>query len=108
VQTLPSSQVIAVPTHTPVALQVSFCVQELPSLQATPGVGVWTQPVEGLHESAVQAFPSSQTMAVPTHWPAWQESACVQRLLSSQVVPSGFAGLEQSPVAGSQLPASWH
>jgi hypothetical protein len=35
-------------------------------------------------------------------------SVLVQALLSEQAVPSGLAGLEHSPVAGSQVPASWH
>src|SRR5439155_18263672 len=45
---------------------------------------------------------------VPLHTPAWQVSVRVQALPSLQAVPSGFAGLEQAPVAGSQVPASWH
>jgi len=32
----------------------------------------------------------------------------VQALPSLQVVPSGLAGFEQAPVAGSQVPAAWH
>ena len=40
--------------------------------------------------------------------PAWQVSICVQALLSLHVVLSGFAGLEQTPVAGLQVPAVWH
>jgi hypothetical protein len=35
-------------------------------------------------------------------------SVQVQAFSSSQAVPSGFAGLEQVPVAGSQVPGSWH
>src|SRR2546429_687152 len=37
------------------------------------------------------------------HW-----SSYVPVLPSSHVVPSGLAGLEQLPVAGSHVPASWH
>ena len=35
-------------------------------------------------------------------------SVCVQALPSLHEVPSIFAGLEQTPVPGSQTPASWH
>src|SRR5207247_9298858 len=42
------------------------------------------------------------------HVPAWQVSVRVQALPSSQVAPLGFAGLEHVPVAGSQVPATWH
>jgi hypothetical protein len=45
---------------------------------------------------------------VPLQAPAWQESACVQALLSEQGEPFGFAGFEHWPFAGSQDPASWH
>src|SRR5207245_166676 len=45
---------------------------------------------------------------VPAHTPAWQVSVWVQALTSLQAVPSGFAGFEHAPVAGSQAPASWH
>src|SRR5262245_23115628 len=40
--------------------------------------------------------------------PAWQESDCVQALPSLQLAPSAFTGVEQEPVAGSQVPVSWH
>src|SRR5438067_2534753 len=45
---------------------------------------------------------------VPTQAPAWQESLWVQALPSVQVLPSALLGLEQVPVAVSQVPASWH
>src|SRR5881296_2614658 len=44
----------------------------------------------------------------PVHVPFSQESVCVQALLSLQLVPLGFAGFEHSPVAVSQVPATWH
>src|SRR5438034_116185 len=45
----------------------------------------------------------------PTQVPFWQESVCVQALPSLQAVPLAFGGLvEHVPVAGSQVPASWH
>ena len=45
---------------------------------------------------------------LPTQVPAWQVSVCVQMLPSMQWVPSGAFGVEQTPVDGSQLPATWH
>src|SRR5262249_61872719 len=44
----------------------------------------------------------------PTQAPAWHESLWVQALPSLQLVPSAFAGFEQVPVCGSQVPALWH
>jgi hypothetical protein len=40
--------------------------------------------------------------------PAWQVSPLVQALLSSHDAPLAFGGFEQVPLAGSQVPASWH
>ena len=51
-----------------------------------------TQPRTASHESVVHGTPSSQEGEGP----------------SSQVEPSGFGGAEQAPVAGLQVPASWH
>jgi hypothetical protein len=45
---------------------------------------------------------------VPVHTPLWQLSGVVQALPSVQVVPSGLFGLEHTPVAGLQVPGSWH
>ena len=91
---------------------VSVCVQAFPSLQAVPfGLAGFEQaPVAGSHvpaewhwSVAVQAtgFP-------PVQVPDWHVSACVQALPSLQAVPSGLTGFEQAPVAGSQVPATWH
>ena len=44
----------------------------------------------------------------PLQMPAWQESIWVQALPSVQGAPLGAAGFEQAPVAGSQVPATWH
>jgi hypothetical protein len=44
----------------------------------------------------------------PTQAPDWQVSVCVQAFPSLQAEPSAFAGLEQVPVPGSHVPASWH
>src|SRR5213083_1824275 len=45
---------------------------------------------------------------MPTQMPASQASVRVQALPSSQPVPSGLAGLLQTPDAGLQTPAVWH
>src|SRR2546428_162542 len=54
--------------------------------------------LEGVHATGL----------APTQMPAWQVSVCVQALLSSQLLPSGRAGLLQAPVAGLHVPAAWH
>ena len=40
--------------------------------------------------------------------PVWHVSLCVQALPSLHAVPFGALGFEQMPVAGSQVPATWH
>jgi hypothetical protein len=40
--------------------------------------------------------------------PLWQVSSLVHALPSLQVVPLAFGGFEQVPLAGSQVPGSWH
>jgi hypothetical protein len=40
--------------------------------------------------------------------PAWQASVWVHALPSSQLEPFAFGGLEQTPVAVSHTPGSWH
>jgi hypothetical protein len=91
---------------------VSVRVQAFPSLQAAPSglAGFEHSPVAGSQvpgswhwSSAVQT-----TGFTPTHAPAWQVSVWVQAFPSLQGVLLGFAGFEQSPVAGSQVPGSWH
>src|SRR3989442_625567 len=92
--------------------QEAVRVQALPSLQAVPsGFARWEQaPAAGwrLPASWRGCAAAQLTGFVPVHTPAWQESVRVQALPSLQAAPSGFAGLEQAPVAGSQVPASWH
>src|SRR5437867_1031274 len=93
--------------------QVSVCVQALPSLQAVPlvlVVGAEHTRVAGLqvpgswHWSAVQT-----TGFAPTQLPFWQVSVCVQALPSLQAVPLVLVvGAEHTPVAGLQVPGSWH
>src|SRR5439155_506120 len=70
---------------------------------------VWHWPVDGLHASVVHALLSLQVTAAPLmHWPAVQTSPTVHPFPSLHVVPFGFAGLEQTPVDGLHVPASWH
>src|SRR5436190_1737894 len=101
-------QVIAVPTHRPLPSQVSLKEQASPSSQLVPVSGVTVQldvplQVRVLHWSEVQVI------AVPTHWPLpSQLSLKEQASPSSHAAPSALAGFEHSPVAGSQMPASWH
>jgi hypothetical protein len=69
-----------------------------------------------LHESLVHVLPSLQFASVwqqpaigaPWHEPPLQASLLVQMLASLHVVPSAFAGFEQTPVCVSQLPTRWH
>jgi hypothetical protein len=106
VQTLPSSQFgggvpMQEPSwHVPVPLQTSPSSQEAVLL-------TWTHPVAGSQESSVQTLASSQSGGGPlTQTPLVQTSGVVHALPSLQVEPSGFARFEQTPVAGSQAPAS--
>src|SRR5437867_3730784 len=94
------------------AWQESLWVQASPSVQAVPfGLsGLEQTPLEGGRapgrghwSRAVQT-----TGCVPTQAPAWQESVWVQASPSVQAVPSGLLGLEQAPLPGSQVPATWH
>ena len=86
VQELPSSQFGGgPPAHWPFR-QTSPVVQALPSSQGAE-LSTWTHPDDGLQESSVQPFPSSQETAKPVHRPsALQVSARVQALPSSQAV----------------------
>src|SRR5262245_33662450 len=51
---------------------------------------------------------STDTTEVAWQTPLRHTSLVVQALPSSHAVPSALRGLEQTPVAGSQAPASWH
>ena len=90
-------------------LQVSPCVQLLPSSQALPFgfFGFEQVPFEGLQVPARwQVSDAVQTTGfVPVQVPFWQVSLRVQALASLQVVPLAFAGFEQTPVAGLHVPA---
>jgi hypothetical protein len=92
-------------------VQTSALSHALPAArQIAPALpGVLTQPLSTLQESTVQGFWSSQlTPEPPAQVPAAHTSLAVQALSSLQVVPSGAAGFEQTPVAGLQVPATWH
>src|SRR5437867_2811172 len=93
--------------------QVSVCVQASPSLQAVRlvlFVGAEHTPVAGLqvpgswHWSAVQT-----TGFAPTQLPFWQIGSAARRERSLLAVPVVlFVGAEHTPVAGLQVPGSWH
>src|SRR5215813_9370574 len=97
--------------HAP-AWHVSAWVQAFPSLQLVPSAfaGLEQMPVCGSQVPALWHWSVvvQVTGFVPTQAPAWQESLWVQALPSLQLVPSAFAGFEQVPVCGSQVPALWH
>src|SRR5437879_3587963 len=100
-----------VPTQAP-AWQVSLWVQALPSLEEVPCalVGGEQVPLAGSQVPATWHWSRAvqTTGVVPTQAPAWQVSLWVQALPSLQVVPSALFGVEQVPLAGSQVPATWH
>ncbi|PTL82502.1 hypothetical protein DAT35_16960 [Vitiosangium sp. GDMCC 1.1324] len=105
-------QVAGVPAVQVPAWQVSVRVQALPSLQEEPlGLaGLEQMPVAGLQVPTSwhwsEAVHVTGLLAVQV--PAWQVSVRVQALPSLQEEPLGLAGLEQVPVAGLQVPTSWH
>ena len=57
----------------------------------------------------MHGLPSSQSVRAPaTQAPATHWSFTLQRDPSSQGVPLGTGSVVHAPLAGSQLPASWH
>src|SRR5205814_738171 len=92
--------------------QVSVWVQASPSVQALPfGLsGLEQVPLAGSQVPATwEGWRAGQTTGLgPTQAPAWQDSVWVQASASVQALPFGLSGLEQVPLAGSQVPASWH
>ena len=92
--------------------QLSLCVQASLSLQAVPSdaFGFEHVPVAGLHVPATWHWSLAlQTTGFdPVHVPDSQVSLCVQAFPSLQEVPSAAFGLEHVPVAGLQVPATWH
>jgi hypothetical protein len=99
------------PTQAP-AWQVSVCVQILPSMQLVPSgtFGVLQIPDVGSQLPGAWhcAGVGQVTGLVPVHTPDWQLSVCVHAFPSLHVVPLFAFGFEQTPVAGAQLPATWH
>ena len=89
---------------------MSVCVQAFPSLQAVPfgATGFVHAPVVGSQRPATwhKSSAAQVTGAVPSHTPDAQASTRVHALPSLHEVPSGAAGFEQAPVAGSQVPAA--
>jgi hypothetical protein len=81
--------------------QVSPPLQTLPSEHEVPFVTfVFTQPVDGLHESVVQTFESLQLSGVPlVQVPLWQVSAPLQTLPSLHDAPL-TTGVCTQPVLG--------
>src|SRR5262249_38261528 len=95
----------------PPAWEESLWVRALPSLQAVPlafGEGP-QRSVFSLQPPMLQAFPAAeQSRGEPPQTPAVQTSLTVQNSPSSHAEPSALSGLEQMPLAGSQVPATWH
>src|SRR5438552_1557773 len=93
--------------------QVSVCVQASPSLQAVPlvlFVGAEHTPVAGLQVPGSWHWFAVQTTGfAPTQLPFWQVSLCVQALSTVRAARRDwFVGTEHAPVAGLQVPGSWH
>ena len=99
------------PLHEPF-WHVSVCVHALPSVHALPFAlfGLLHTPLAGSQMPATWHWSSGvhTTGLLPLHVPLWQVSVCVHALLSSHVLPSAFAGLLQTPLAGLHTPGSWH
>src|SRR5438094_549299 len=105
-----AGQATAVPWQT-TPWQLSAVVHALPSLHAVPfAAGGFEQvPVAGSQVPAAWHWSGAvHATAVPVQRPAWQVSPVVHALPSLQAVPLAATGLEQVPVAGSQVPATWH
>src|SRR5437762_2032451 len=94
------------------AWQVSVCVQASPSEQALPSAlsGLEQERNAGAQGPAACHWSRAAhtTGFVPVQGPAWQVSVWVQASPSTQALPSALSGLEQTPLAGSQVPATWH
>src|SRR5437016_13951613 len=72
--------------------------------------GLEQLPVAGLHVPATWHWSRAVqvTGLLPTQLPLWQVSVCVQALPSLHGVPLVAVGVEQLPVAGLHVPATWH
>ena len=96
-QTLPSSQLMAVPLQERSAWQWSSVVQALASLQGAK-LGVCVQPLAGSQASSLQGLRSSQLGGgPPTQAPPAQVSAVVQAFPS---LHEAVLGVLTQPVAG--------
>src|SRR5206468_13082254 len=99
------------PVHAP-AWHVSAGVHALPSLHAVPSglAGFEHVPLAGSHVPAAWHWSAAvQTTGwLPVHVPLSHVSVCVHAFPSLHAVPSGLAGFEHVPVAGSHVPAAWH
>src|SRR5205809_426559 len=80
-------QVIAVPTHWPLPVQVSLNVQALPSSHAAPVLGVTVQLDVPLQVRVLPSRRAPVLAASPPRVPPWQVSAAVQALPSSHAAP---------------------
>jgi hypothetical protein len=101
VQGLPSLQVSAVPGVQTPAWQISAPLHTVPSAQDVPlaTAGCW-QPATASQESVVQGLPSLQSSAGPAvQRPAWQVSAPLHTVPSTQGVPLATAGCWQPATA---------
>jgi len=83
------------PWHAP-ATQVSPVVHALPSSQGAL-LFTWVQPPDGLQQSSVQPFPSSQPTGSLTHWCATQRSFVVQASVSAQSESRLQQGISTGP-----------
>src|ERR1700722_5100462 len=75
-----------------------------------PGMTGFEQtPLVGSHVPAVWHESSAvHVTGVPAQVPLVHTSPVVQGFWSLQVVPAGASGLEQVPVDGEHVPATWH
>jgi len=108
VQATPSLHTKAAPRQVP-AWHISPLVHVLPSLHVVPSAsaGAVHVPVAGVQVPAAwHSSMAAQVFAAPAvHAPDTQESPLVHILPSSQLLPSGLAGVEHCPLAGKQTPA---
>jgi hypothetical protein len=91
--------------HTSTPLHGLPSLQSALVLQAQADEFVVQPPSCSEQLSTVQAMPSSHFTVVPAHFPPLHTSVAEQVRPSLQVVPSGLAGLLQTPVFTSQVPA---
>ena len=88
-------------------------MSQVPTVQVVPVAqafgGLEHRPVAGSHLPPTwHVSDAPHTVGVPTQTPCWQLSFCVQGLPSLQGALFSLGGEEHAPVAGSQVPATWH